>query len=94
MREHPSGGRLSQLLHELRDNPEVACGLAMNGAEIIIRPTLIEPAVMNGMWELQNRAHAVFNQVFKLFAIARRCGQSTSWKRSISVWSDGAANAP
>jgi beta-ureidopropionase len=36
----------------------------MNGAEIVIRPTLIEPHVMNGMWELQNRAHAIFNQVY------------------------------
>ena len=36
----------------------------MNGAEIIIRPTLIEPSVMAGMWELQNRAHAMFNQVY------------------------------
>jgi predicted amidohydrolase len=44
--------------------PEIVRGLAMNGAEIIIRPTLIEPAVMTGMWELQNRAHAMFNQVF------------------------------
>lgn len=44
--------------------PEVVRGLAMNGAEIIIRPTLIEPAIMNGAWELQNRAHALFNQVY------------------------------
>lgn len=44
--------------------PEVVRGLAMNGAELIIRPTLIEPHVMNGMWELQNRAHAVFNHAF------------------------------
>jgi predicted amidohydrolase len=44
--------------------PEIARGLAMNGAEIIIRPTLIEPFIMTGMWELQNRAHAVFNQVY------------------------------
>jgi predicted amidohydrolase len=44
--------------------PEIVRGLAMNGAEIIIRPTLIEPSVMTGMWELQNRAHALFNQVY------------------------------
>jgi predicted amidohydrolase len=44
--------------------PEVVRGLAMNGAEIIIRPTLIEPHVMNGMWELQNRAHAMFNLAY------------------------------
>jgi len=44
--------------------PEIARGLAMNGAEILIRPTLIEPAVMTGMWELQNRAHALFNSAY------------------------------
>jgi predicted amidohydrolase len=44
--------------------PEIVRGLALNGAEIIIRPTLIEPSVMTGMWELQNRAHALFNQVY------------------------------
>lgn len=44
--------------------PEIPRGLALNGAEILIRPTLIEPAVMTGMWELQNRAHAMFNQMY------------------------------
>jgi predicted amidohydrolase len=44
--------------------PEISRGLAMNGAEIIIRATLIDPQVSNGMWEIQNRAHAMFNQVY------------------------------
>jgi predicted amidohydrolase len=44
--------------------PETSRGLAMNGAEIIIRATLIDPQVAQGMWELQNRAHAMFNQTF------------------------------
>jgi len=43
--------------------PEIARGLAMNGAEIMIRATLIEPQVSLGMWELQNRSHAMFNQM-------------------------------
>lgn len=43
--------------------PEIPRGLAMNGAEIIVRATLMEPQTMRGMWELQNRAHAMFNQV-------------------------------
>jgi predicted amidohydrolase len=43
--------------------PETARGLAMNGAEIMVRGTLIEPQVMLGMWEVQNRSHAMFNQM-------------------------------
>jgi predicted amidohydrolase len=42
--------------------PEIPRGLAMNGAEILIHNTFLEPYVSNGFWELQNRAHAVFNQ--------------------------------
>jgi predicted amidohydrolase len=44
--------------------PETSRGLAMNGAEIIIRATLIDPQTSQGMWELQNRAHAMFNQAY------------------------------
>jgi predicted amidohydrolase len=43
--------------------PEIGRGLAMNGCEIMVRSTLIDPQVGQGMWELQNRAHAMFNQM-------------------------------
>ena len=43
--------------------PEISRGLAMNGCEIMIRATLIEPQVTQGMWEISNRAHAMFNQM-------------------------------
>lgn len=44
--------------------PEVARGLAMNGAEILVRMTYQDPYVSNGWWELQNRAHAMFNNAY------------------------------
>jgi predicted amidohydrolase len=56
-------GNIGYLICHEGAYPETARGLAMNGAEIMIRATLIEPQVMLGMWELQNRAHAMFNQM-------------------------------
>jgi predicted amidohydrolase len=56
-------GNIGYLICHEGAYPETARGLAMNGAEIMIRGTLIEPQVMLGMWELQNRAHAMFNQM-------------------------------
>ena len=56
-------GNIGYLICHEGAYPETARGLAMNGAEIMIRATLIEPQVMQGMWELQNRAHAMFNQM-------------------------------
>jgi predicted amidohydrolase len=57
----PDIGNIGYVICHEGAYPEIARGLAMNGAEIIIRATLIEPQVMNGMWEVQNRAHALFN---------------------------------
>ena len=44
--------------------PEIARGLALNGAEILIRMTYQDPFVNNGWWELQNRSHSMFNNVY------------------------------
>lgn len=44
--------------------PETARGLAMNGAEIIYRPSSIEHKVSLGIWEVQNRARAVDNTCY------------------------------
>jgi predicted amidohydrolase len=44
--------------------PETARGLAMNGAEIIYRPSYPEPYVSNGLWEVQNRARALDNTCY------------------------------
>jgi predicted amidohydrolase len=59
----PDIGNIGYLICHEGAYPEITRGLALNGAEILIRPTLIEPQTMNGMWELQNRAHALFNNV-------------------------------
>ena len=44
--------------------PEISRGLALNGAEVIYRATYHEPFVGDGTWELQNRAHALFNTCY------------------------------
>lgn len=44
--------------------PETTRGLAMNGAEIIYRPSYPEPYAANGMWEVQNRARALDNTCY------------------------------
>lgn len=57
----PDIGNIGYIICHEGAYPEIARGLAMNGAEILIRATLIEPQTMNGMWETQNKAHAMFN---------------------------------
>jgi len=44
--------------------PETARGLAMNGAEIMFRPSYPEPYVSNGLWEVQNRSRALDNTMY------------------------------
>lgn len=57
-------GRIGCLICMEGSFPETARGLAMNGAEIIYRPSYPEPYVSNGLWEVQNRARALDNTVF------------------------------
>lgn len=44
--------------------PEIYRGLAMNGAEVITRPSYPEPWVSQGAWEVQNRARALDNTCY------------------------------
>ena len=44
--------------------PEAGRALAFNGAEVIYRPSMAQPITGNGLWELQNRAHAMFNNCY------------------------------
>ncbi len=44
--------------------PEMTRGLAVNGAEIIVRGQYVEPWIGNGMFEIQNKAHAIFNTCY------------------------------
>jgi len=57
-------GRIGCLICMEGSYPETARGLAMNGAEIICRPSYPEPYVSNGLWEVQNRARALDNTCF------------------------------
>jgi predicted amidohydrolase len=44
--------------------PEMARGVALNGAEIIYRPSSAENKVTLGIWEVQNRARAIDNNCY------------------------------
>lgn len=57
-------GRIGCVICMEGSYPEPARGLAMNGAEIIYRPSYPEPYVANGLWELQNRARALDNTLY------------------------------
>jgi predicted amidohydrolase len=57
-------GRIGCVICMEGSYPETARGLAMNGAEIIYRPSYPEPFVANDLWELQNRARALDNTLY------------------------------
>ncbi len=57
-------GRIGCLVCMEGSYPETARGLAMNGAEIMYRPSYPEPYVANGLWEVQNRARALDNTMY------------------------------
>lgn len=57
-------GNIGMLICMEGGYPEIARGLALNGAEILTRPTYHDPYVNNGWWELQNRSHAMFNNAY------------------------------
>lgn len=44
--------------------PEIGRGLAMNGAEVLLRLVYHDPYVNNGWWELQNRSFAMNNNAY------------------------------
>ncbi|MBI3092512.1 MAG: hydrolase [Candidatus Tectomicrobia bacterium] len=57
-------GRLGTMVCMEGSYPEPARGLAMNGAEVIYRPSYVEPWVGNGWFELQNRSRALDNNCY------------------------------
>lgn len=57
-------GNIGTLICAEGSFPEAARGLALNGAEIIWRTQYPEPWMGNGVAEIQNRSHAVFNTCY------------------------------
>ena len=57
-------GRIGMIICMEGGYPEIGRGLAMNGAEVLIRQVYHEPYVANGWWELQNRSFAMSNNTY------------------------------
>ena len=57
-------GRIGCIICMEGSYPETARGLAMNGAEVVYRPSYPEPYVANGLWEVQNRSRALDNTMY------------------------------
>ena len=57
-------GRIGTIVCMEGSYPETARGLAMNGAEIMYRPSYPEPYVGNVLWDVQNRCRAMDNTMF------------------------------
>ncbi len=60
----PEIGNIGTIVCNDGHYPEAVRALAMNGAEVVYRPSMSQPMTGNGTWEIQNRAHAVFNNVY------------------------------
>lgn len=63
--------------------PEAARALALNGAEIICRTAYLEPRVSNGIFEVQNRSHAIFNACY---VISPNTGPVHSFPETYEDW--------
>lgn len=59
-------GRLGVLMANEASYPENARGLAMNGAEVVCRGPYPAPYTPNGLFEIQNRARALDNNMYVL----------------------------
>jgi predicted amidohydrolase len=57
-------GNIGTLICAEGSFPEAARALALNGAEIIWRAQYTEPHLSNGMFEVTNRSHAIFNSCY------------------------------
>jgi predicted amidohydrolase len=57
-------GKIGMIICMEGGYPEIGRGLAMNGAEVLLRQTYHEPYVANGWWEIQNRSFAINNNAY------------------------------
>ena len=57
-------GRIGAIICMEGGYPEIGRGLALNGAEVLVRLVYHEPYVGNGWWEVQNRAFAIDNNAY------------------------------
>lgn len=57
-------GRIGAIICMEGGYPEIGRGLALNGAEVLIRQVYHDPYVSNGWWELQNRSFAMSNNTY------------------------------
>lgn len=78
-------GNIGTLICMEGSYPEAARALALNGAEIIYRPTYVEPWVgkPRSVFEIQNRSHAIFNTCY---VIAPNIGQYYAAPWLIEDW--------
>ena len=71
-------GRLGFLMANEGSYPENARGLAMNGAEVVYRGPYPHPHVGNGLFEIQNRARALDNDMYLV-----ACNVGTYYLRTV-----------